>query len=60
MAPQDIKDLEKALKDASAPNFWGEVSITFREGKPFIVKVTRTTQLIDFQKVKSYDRTQTR
>jgi len=38
-----MSEIEKALKDASAPNFWGEVSITYREGRAFIVKVTRTT-----------------
>jgi hypothetical protein len=55
-----MSEIEKALKDASAPNFWGEVSVTFREGRPFIVRVTRTTQLIDFQKVKTYDRSEAR
>jgi hypothetical protein len=55
-----MPEIEKALKDASAPNFWGSVEITYREGRAFIVKVTRTTQLIDYQKVKTYDRSEAR
>ena len=47
-------EIEKALQDASAPNFWGEVNVTFREGKPFIVKITKTQQIEHTQKVKTY------
>jgi hypothetical protein len=55
-----MSEIEKALQDASAPNFWGEVNVTYREGKPFIVRITKTTQIPQLQKVKTYDHFQIR
>ena len=53
-----MSEIEQAFKTACIPGFWGEVNVTIRDGKPFIVKLTQTTQ-VD-QKVKTYDRSEAR
>jgi hypothetical protein len=39
--------IDAALRQAGDPKFWGEVTITFRAGKPALIKTTQTTQLDD-------------
>ena len=55
-------EIDKALREASAPGFWGSIEISYKAGKPSYVKLTKTTQLENLQK-KGYptnDRYQTR
>jgi hypothetical protein len=35
----------ETLKKASAPGFWGQVQIDYRDGKPAVVRVIETTNL---------------
>jgi hypothetical protein len=37
-----MDQIEAALKEASAPAFWGEIGITYRSGKPVVVRITKT------------------
>jgi hypothetical protein len=35
----------ETLKKASAPGFWGQVQIDYRDGKPAVVRLIETTNL---------------
>jgi hypothetical protein len=40
------EEVTKTFKQVDAdPGFWGEVSVTYRAGKPVNIKLTKTTSL---------------
>ena len=41
------QSIDAVLREAQDPKFWGDVTITFRAGKPTLVKTSKTTQLDD-------------
>ncbi|HET8550854.1 MAG TPA: hypothetical protein VFM97_00070 [Gammaproteobacteria bacterium] len=43
MAAED--EVNRLLRDVAERDFWGEVQITFRAGKPTLVKLTETKRL---------------
>ncbi|HET7675835.1 MAG TPA: hypothetical protein VFL54_09965 [Gammaproteobacteria bacterium] len=43
MAAED--QVNRLLKDVAERRFWGDVQITFRDGKPTLVRLTETKRL---------------
>ena len=40
-----MTEVEQALKEASAPGYSGEVTVTFRDGAPAVVHISKTRQI---------------
>jgi hypothetical protein len=40
-----MSEIERALKKASDPKFWGQLQVDFQGGKPVVIRTIETTNL---------------